>query len=122
MAAERNALITYGLLVITGAAVEFSVALFTGAREAWDAGLFWNAGLPALILATFLAGLFGRGDRMLHGLCASAGLFIAMTLRTGEVGSMVGLGLLLVVLLGSILGLGSYAGAAVQRIFIKRKV
>lgn len=122
MAAERNALITYGLLVIAGALVEVSIALITGAREAWDAGLFWNAGLPVLFLATFLAGLFGRGDRMLHGLCASAGLFITMTLRTGEIGSMVGLGILLVVFLGSVLGLGSYAGAAVQRIFIKRKV
>lgn len=110
---------TYGFLFLTGAILEVVISTATGARESWDTDIYWSVGLPAMIAANGIAGYFGEGKSILHGIIIVAGQWMAMMATAGEIGSLVVPGIFLLLVLGSIVSVGSYAGKALRNYFTK---
>lgn len=82
--------LTWSALAV-GVVVELGVTAWTGGREAWDSPLFWRAGMPAMILASFLIGRADPERWLRWGVLPVVGQFAAMILRTGG-GSMLPVG------------------------------
>lgn len=114
---ERKTVITYGALFTVGVAVDVVFTAATGVRESWDSGAFWSMGLPVLFAASFCAGMFGNGRPLVQGFLLAAGQFTVMMIRTGEIGSLVPLGIVVSAILGALISIGSIAGNAVKRFF-----
>jgi len=47
--------------VAIGMALEVGVALASGRREAWDAGVYWTTGLPLAVIGAAAVGYLSRG-------------------------------------------------------------
>ena len=47
--------------IAIGMALEIGVTLASGRREAWDAGVYWSAGLPLAVLGAAAIGYLARG-------------------------------------------------------------
>ena len=115
----REERLTYGILFMTGAFVEVVISTTTGVRESWDTDIYWSVGLPVMIAANGIAGYCGEGKSIFHGIIIVAGQCIAMMVVTGEIGSLIVPGIILSLLLGTIVSIGSYAGKALQNYFTK---
>jgi hypothetical protein len=86
--------------IATGAALELVVGALGGRREAWDSGLYWSAGLPAALVAAAAIGYFaGRREWYWTGLIVPSQVTVMM-LRSGEIGGLWPL----MVVLASVLG------------------
>ncbi|MHB1049911.1 MAG: hypothetical protein ACYC09_07520 [Bacteroidota bacterium] len=114
-----NERLTYGILFITGAIIEIVISATAGARESWDADLYWSAGLPLMIAANGIAGYFGEGKNILHGIVTVGGQIITMIAISGEIGSLIIPGIVLALVLGTIVSSGSFAGRALRNYFTK---
>jgi hypothetical protein len=111
--------LTYGILFMTGAIIEVAISTTTGARESWDTDIYWSVGLPVMIAANGIAGYFGEGKNILHGIFIVAGQCSALMAVAGEIGSLVVPGILLSLLLGTIVSIGSFAGETLRNYFTK---
>jgi len=109
--------LTYGILFMTGAVIEVVISTTTGARESWDTDIYWSVGLPLMIAANGIAGYLGEGKNILHGIIIVAGQCIAMMVVTGEIGSLIVPGIMLSLLLGTIVSIGSFAGKTLRNYF-----
>jgi hypothetical protein len=82
MAEETNKpwALQLGLAVAVGCAVSLAICKITGRREAWDAGLYFTAGKPVLLVAAYILGraLPGKGWIPAFGLAAGNVLSLAV--------------------------------------------
>jgi hypothetical protein len=92
--------IAIGASVAAGAALELGIGAISGRREAWDSGLYWSVGLPVALAAAAAIGYrAGRRGWYWTGLIVPSQATVMM-LRTGELGGLWPL----MVVLASILG------------------
>ncbi len=82
-----------------GFAIELLIGMLAGRREAWDSGMFWVLGYPAMILVAYVFGAAAGVRPVLIGYAPFAGLLVAMLLKTGA-GSLLPLGIIMTMFLG----------------------
>ena len=116
--------VAVALSFVTGILLELIVHAVTGRREAWDSPVFWIYGLPAALAVSFAIGLLARGRAWLGTLAVAPGQVAAMMVRSGEMGTLWPLALVLSALLSApFVGasfLGWKARAAQRRFSISR--
>jgi hypothetical protein len=114
MTTSKRAKTTFGTALAcsfaSGFAIELLIGMFAGRREAWDSGMFWVLGYPAMILAAYVFGSAARVRPLLIGYAPFAGLLIAMLLKTGA-GPLLPLGIIMMVFLGLPALLAAWWGA-----------
>jgi hypothetical protein len=112
------------LSLVTGIGLELAVFAATGKREAWDAEVFWTIGLPSAMLIAFGIGFLATGRAWLATLAVAPGQFVAMTLRSGEIGSLWPFGLALSAFLSAPFVAAAFLGwkarAMQRRISVRR--
>ena len=90
--ADRLGMLKLPAAIMLGASIgvllEVVVHVVTGRNEAWDSPLFWTAGMPAALVASFGIGLAAKGRAWLATLAVVPGQVAAMTVRAGEVGTL----------------------------------
>ena len=92
----------------SGGAVEIVIGQLTNHKEAWDTGLYWTLGWPAMVVAACGIGFLARRGAVAIGYAPFAVQFVVMMMKTGG-GNMWPLGLVFMALLG----LSGVAGAVV---------
>jgi hypothetical protein len=98
------------LVVVTGVALELTVELMTGRREAWDSDVFWTLGVPIAALISVLAGFMSQGRDWLWAAALVPAQVTTMMVTSGDI--LGGLGLWpLMVALASVLS-APFVGAA----------
>jgi hypothetical protein len=105
------------LSAIVGVALELVVHAVSGRDEAWDSDIFWTAGLPAAMVASFGIGLLSKGRAWLGTLAVAPGQFATMSFRLGEIGTLWPLGLALSAILSAPFVASAFAGSKLRRRF-----
>ena len=82
----------YILSAACGAAVWIIIAQVSGRREAWDSGLYFSAGIPAVCMASMAFGFLAPRRSWRWGITPLAGQFIWMLLAEGP-GNLLPLGM-----------------------------
>src|SRR5262245_24473396 len=91
--------------VLTGVALELGVYALSGRREAWDSGQYWTIGLPLVAIAAFVIGFLAEDKAWRWTILIIPSQVATMMVRSGEIGSLFPLA----VMLASILGLPFFA-------------
>lgn len=112
---KRSFAVSAGL-ALGGLAVWVAITSLTDRREAWDSGVFWSAGVPAMLALNAIAAFLEPERIPLKGLLSVSLQPVAMGVKTGEIGSMFPLGLLVFAVLGLFYALGGAAGAFLRRL------
>ena len=79
---------TIACTVLTGVALELTIHLLTGRREAWDAPQFWTLGLPAALAASAAVGFFSNGTDWRWTALVAPSQVATMMVRSGEIGAL----------------------------------
>ena len=74
--------------VATGVLLEIGVFLVSGRREAWDSPVFWTAGLPIAALIALALGFAAAGRDWLWTAIIAPCQILTMMARSGEIGSL----------------------------------
>lgn len=117
---NKSAGVTYAALFVTGVVTEIVVVMITGAKESWDHSLYWSIGIPVMIAANGIAGFAGNGHSLMHGMVTIAGQIFAMMIRSGEAGSMIVPGIILSIILGGLVSIGSFGGKKLKYYLTQR--
>jgi len=96
-------------------AVEIVITQADQRREAWDSSNYWIFGIPSMMLASLICGLYARRNSIALGYAPFVGQMVTMMFRAG-VGSMLPLGAILI----GILGLSGVLAALVGKVIGKR--
>ncbi len=113
----KNKYLVSVLLALGGMAVWTLITTLTHKREAWDSGLYWQFGVPAMLLMNAAAGFVEPRRIKLKGLLSVSLQPVAMMVKSGEIGSMFPLGLIVFLVLGLLFSAGGAAGAFVKNKF-----
>jgi len=92
---DPKASTAYAFASGAGLLLWFLGAAMTGEREAWDSGLYWSLFYPLAIGACGLLGYFFPERPWRWAVALFAAQLIAMALRSGEIGNLAPLGLIL---------------------------
>lgn len=103
------------LSVLTGMALELGVHALSGRREAWDSTEFWTMGLPIAILASAAIGYFAQRPAWIWTLLVAPSQVMTMMVRSGELGGLWPLTLILSSILSAPFVVASFAGSRLQR-------
>jgi hypothetical protein len=85
MLPQRTALL---ISILIGVALEVGTALATGRREAWDAPVYWQLGVPLAIVASAAVGYLARGNGWFTTVVVVPAQVLTMMFRSREVGSL----------------------------------
>lgn len=91
------------------------VALTSGRREAWDSPIYWTVGLPAAALAALLIGFTSRRPGWLWTILIAPSQVLAMMLRSGEIGNLWPLTLVLSSILSAPFVAAAFVGSRLRR-------
>jgi hypothetical protein len=83
---SRN--VTIALSALIGVALELGIHALSRRREAWDSAEFWTIGMPAALLASLLIGLGSRRRDWAATLVVAPAQVMTMMLRSGEIGNL----------------------------------
>lgn len=103
------------LFIVTGVALELGVHAISGRREAWDSPAFWTLGLPAACLASVVAGYLSQRRDWLWALAVAPSQVATMMVRSGEIGSLWPLTLVLSSILSAPFVAAAFAGSRLRR-------
>jgi hypothetical protein len=103
------------LCVATGVALELGVALTSGRREAWDSPIYWTIGLPAAMLAALLIGFAARRPGWRWTVLIAPSQVLAMMVRSGEIGNLWPLTLVLSSVLSAPFLAAAFVGSRLRR-------
>jgi hypothetical protein len=101
------------LSIVVGIGLELGVQALGARREAWDSPAFWTIGMPLALVIAFVIGVRSTGRAWLTTFAIAPAQFATMTVRSGEVGSLWPLGLILSAALSTPFVVASFAGARV---------
>ena len=87
--------------LVTGVLLELAIGAATGRREAWDSELYWTTGLPIAVVVAAALGASARGRAWFGAACIVPGHVLAMMIRSGEIGTLWPLTLVLSSILGA---------------------
>jgi hypothetical protein len=82
----------YLLAAVGGAAVWIFVAIASGRKEAWDSGVYFSVGIPAVCLISMAFGFFEPSRPWRWGVAPVVGQFVWMLLTQGP-GNLLPLGM-----------------------------
>jgi hypothetical protein len=97
-----------------GAALETGIHLFSGRREAWDSPLFWTVGMPAALLASIAIGVCSRGSNWLWTAAVAPAQVLTMMVRSGEMGSLWPLAVVLSAFLSAPFVVAAFVGSRLR--------
>ena len=72
----------YILSILIGAGTWWIVGLWSGIEEAWDGGLYWSIGIPAMAVGALCIGIKWPSKPWRWGLLLGAGQAIALFIQT----------------------------------------
>jgi hypothetical protein len=101
--------------IVIGAALEIGIHAWTGRAEAWDAVQYWTVGLPLAGLACAAVGFLSRGRHWLWTCLLVPSQVMTTMLRSGEVGNLWPLTLILSTLLSTPFVVASFVGSTFRR-------
>ncbi len=107
--------------IVVGIVLELGVQALSARREAWDSPAFWTIGLPCALVAALLIGVWSSGRAWLSTFAVAPAQFLAMTIRSGEIGIFWPLGLALTTLLSLPFVAASFAGSRLGRAARRRR-
>jgi hypothetical protein len=81
----------YLIAAICGAAIWIAIAQTTGRTEAWDSGLYFSVGIPAVCFVSMAFGYFEPNRSWRWGVLPMVGQFVWMILSQGP-GNLLPLG------------------------------
>lgn len=81
-----------------GALIWILISVATGKKEAWDSGLYFSAGMPAMCLLAALFGFFEPIRTWRWGAAPLAGQFVSMLFIAGP-GNLLPLGMIVLAVL-----------------------
>jgi hypothetical protein len=83
------------LAIVTGVSLELGVHALSGRREAWDSSEYWTIGLPIAVCISIALGFLSRRSDWLWTAVIMPSQVMTMLVRSGEVGSLWPLALIL---------------------------
>jgi hypothetical protein len=110
---RRSAVVV--LSAITGIALEIGVYLASGRREAWDSPIFWTLGMPAAALAALAIGFAARRPDWRWTVLIAPSQVLTMMVRTGEIGNLWPLTLVLSSVLSAPFVVAAFIGSRLHR-------
>jgi hypothetical protein len=118
MSVQRS-IVPLTIAAVAGMVLWISASFISGKKEAWDASVYWTVAYPAAIVLSGLLGLLYPKWAWRWPLALFVFQFVGMVVRSGELGSLWPLGLLLFIVL-SVPGILAAQGAAWLRARLKR--
>jgi peptidoglycan/LPS O-acetylase OafA/YrhL len=109
MSVQRS-IVPLTIAAVAGMVLWISASFISGKKEAWDAGVYWTVAYPVAIVLSGLLGLFYPKGAWRWPLALFVFQFVGMVVRSGELGNLWPLGLLLFVVL-SVPGILAAMGA-----------
>jgi hypothetical protein len=103
------------LSAATGVLLELGVALTSGRREAWDSPIYWTIGLPAAMVAALLIGFAARRPEWRWTVVIAPSQVLAMMVRSGEIGGLWPLTLVLSSILSAPFVAAAFVGSRLRR-------
>lgn len=100
--------------IVGGAAIWIAIAAASGRREAWDSGLYFTLGIPALCLLGLVLGYLAPRNSWRWGVWPSVGQLLTM-LATQGVGNLLPLGVVVFAFLAVPGVVAARIGAAIAR-------
>jgi hypothetical protein len=92
---ESRSGMPYAIAIIAGMALWFAASSVAGKREAWDAGIYWSLFYPLAIGACGLLGYLFPERPWRWAIALFLAQCVAMVLRSGEIGSLFPLGVIM---------------------------
>jgi len=80
--------VTVALCITIGVALELGVHVMSGRKEAWDSAEYWTIGMPLALLAAFAIGMLSTSSDWVWTLAVAPAQVMTMMLRSGEMGSL----------------------------------
>jgi hypothetical protein len=99
------------LSIGVGVSLELAIHALSGRREAWDSPLFWTLGLPAAAIASAAIGFFARGSDWRWTVVVVPSQTMTMMVRSGELGGLWPLAVILSAILSAPFVLASFLGS-----------
>ena len=87
--------VPFAIAVAVGMVLWFAGAEMTDRREAWDSGLYWSLFYPLAIGSCALLGYLFPDRPARWAVALFIAQFVAMVLRSGEIGNLAPLGLVM---------------------------
>jgi hypothetical protein len=85
----------FAIAIVIGVVLWFAGAEVSGRREAWDSGLYWSLFYPLAIGASALLGYLVPERPWRWAAALFGAQCVAMALRSGEIGNLAPLGLVM---------------------------
>jgi peptidoglycan/LPS O-acetylase OafA/YrhL len=114
----QRSIVPLTIAAVAGMVLWISASFISGKKEAWDANVYWTVAYPVAILLSGLLGLFYPKGSWRWPVALFVFQFVGMVVRSGELGNLWPLGLLLFVVL-SIPGILAAKGATWLRARLK---
>ena len=99
------------IAVATGVALELGIHALSGRREAWDSTQYWTIGLPSAGLVSVAVGFLSRGSDWLWTAAIIPSQVMAMMLRSGELGNLWPLTLIVSAILSAPFVVAAFVGS-----------
>ncbi len=104
------------LAVSIGVALELGVQAVGARREAWDSPVFWTVGLPLAGVASAAIGVLSRGRDWLWTVLVAPSQVATMMLRSGEIGGLWPLAVVLSAILSAPFVVAAFVGSFLRRL------
>jgi peptidoglycan/LPS O-acetylase OafA/YrhL len=114
----QRSIVPLTIASVAGMVLWISVSFISGKKEAWDANVYWTVAYPVAIVLSGLLGLFYPKWAWRWPLALFVFQFVGMVVRSGELGNLWPLGLLLFIAL-SVPGILAAQAAAWLRARLK---
>jgi hypothetical protein len=105
-------IVLLGLLI--GVVLELGIGAWTGRREAWDSEQYWIVGLPIAAALAIVIGFLARGRSWVWAFTIVPGQVATMMLRSGEIGNLWPLAVMLSGILGAPFVVLSFIGSRLR--------
>ena len=104
----------YLIAIVSGAAIWIFVALATGRNEAWDSGLYFSVGIPAVCVVSMALAFFEPEGSWRWGILPLVGQFLWMLFSNGP-GNLLPLGIVVFAVLSVPSIIAARIGASIAR-------
>jgi len=115
----QRSIVPLTIAAVAGMVLWIAASFISGKKEAWDASVYWTVAYPVAIVLSGLLGLFYPKWAWRWPLALFVFQFVGMVVRSGELGNLWPLGLLLFIAL-SVPGILAAQAAAWLRARLKR--
>ena len=102
---------TIFLAIVTGVSLELGIHALSGRREAWDSSQYWIVGLPIAALISVAIGFLSQRSDWLWTFLIVPSQVMTMMVRSGEVGNLWPLALILSSILSAPFVAASFVGS-----------